>query len=216
MTSLTSIWLVVVLFVVVIGGIYIGVFTPTEGAAIGAFGTFLLLLVKTRFDRQGFVKSIRQAGEITSMVFLILIGATIFGYFLATSNLPYKLANFVAGMQVNRYVIFGGILLVYLFLGCIMDAMAMIILTIPIFFPLVMSLGFDPIWFGIIMVRVVEIAEITPPVGLNLYVLKATAKDVSMGDIIRGVVPFFIGDLCLLALLVAVPQISLFLPNLGG
>jgi TRAP-type C4-dicarboxylate transport system permease large subunit len=152
----------------------------------------------------------------TAMIFTILIGAMVLGYFMTATQLPFKLANIVSGLDLNRYIIFSLILAVYILLGCVMIPMAMVILTIPIVFPLVTAQGFDPIWFGIITVRIFEIAQITPPVGMNVFVISGVAKDVSMGTIYRGIVPFLIADICHLILLIAFPQIALFLPSLMG
>ena len=129
------------------------------------------------------------------MIFVIVLGAIILGYFLAATKLPFELANFAGGLQVNRYIILLFILIIYLFLGCIMDSLAMILLTVPIFFPLVMALGFNPVWFGIIIVRVTEIGLITPPVGLNVFIIKGVAGDVSMYTIFRGILPFLLADI---------------------
>ena len=148
------------------------------------------------------------------MVFLILIGAALLGYFLAVTRLPFELSSWVSGLEVNRYIILGMIILLYLFLGAIMSSLAMIVLTVPIIFPVIESLGFDPIWFGIIIVRVVEMGQITPPVGINVYVLKGVAKDLPLEVIFKGVFPFIIADICHVALLIAVPQIATFLPSL--
>ena len=212
--SLKDTWGVLMLFGLVMGGIYFGIFSPTEAAGVGATGAFLFALSKRKITWQNFTAGIMETGRTTAMVFLILIGAMIFGYFLAVTRLPFELADFVVGLPVNRYIILAGILLVYFFLGCIMSAIAMILLTVPIFFPVIMALGFDPIWFGIIIVRVCEVAMITPPVGMNVYVIYGVAKDVPLYTIFRGIVPFLIADMLHIALLVAVPQISLFLPGL--
>lgn len=212
--SLGSSWGVLALFILVIGGIYLGIFSPTEAAGVGAFGAFLYALGKRQMTWKNLVASLIESGKTTAMVFLILIGADIFGYFLAVSRLPFEMGNYVAGLPVNRYVILIAIIFVYLFLGAIMSAMAMIIITVPIFFPVILALGFDPIWFGIIIVRMVEIGQITPPVGINVYVMQGIAKDIPMYTIFRGIVPFLIADFCEVALLVAVPQLSLFLPSL--
>jgi len=212
--SLRYSWAVVVLFVVVIGGLYRGVFTPTEAGGVGAFGALLIAVASRRLSRQGFVASLVGAGKTSTMTFAILIGAMIFGYFLTVSRIPFLLAEFISGLAISRHVILAIVLVMYLFLGCVMDALAMIILTIPIFFPLIMSMGFDPIWFGIIMVRVVEMGIITPPVGINVFVIHGVAKDVPLYTIFRGIVPFLMADICHVALLVAFPQIALFLPTL--
>lgn len=213
-TSLKDTWIVLALFVLVIGGIYMGVFSPTEAAGVGAFGAFLFGLARRRLGWQAFKSSLIDTGKTTAMIFVIILGAMILGYFLAVSRIPFVLADSVGALVVNRYVILVLILLVYLFLGCVMDSMAIMLLVTPIFFPLAMSLGFNPIWFGILITRVTEIGLITPPVGLNVYIIRGVAKDVSMQTIFRGIVPFIIADVCHVALLIALPQLSLFLPGL--
>lgn len=212
-TSLKDTWIVLALFVLVIGGIYMGVFSPTEAAGVGAFGAFLFGLARRRLGWRAIKDSLMETGKTTAMVFIILLGAMILGYFLAVSRLPFEMATIIGGLEVNRYIILGIILIFYIVLGAVMDSLAMMLLTVPIFFPLVMALGFDPIWFGIIIVRTMEIGLITPPVGLNVYIIKGVAKDVPMQTIFRGIVPFLIADLFHVALLVAVPQLSLFLPG---
>jgi TRAP-type C4-dicarboxylate transport system permease large subunit len=148
------------------------------------------------------------------MCFIILIGAMIFNYLLAVSRLPSELSSYIIALAVNRYIIIGVIIVIYLVLGCFMSTLAMMVLTVPIFFPVILSLGFNPIWFGVIVTRMTEIAQITPPVGINVFVMRGIAKDVPMGTIFRGIVPFLYSDLVHVVLLVAFPQISLFLPNL--
>lgn len=214
--SLKDTWGVLILFGLVMGGIYFGIFSPVEAAGVGATGAFLFALSRRKLTRQNFTAGIMETGRTTAMVFLILIGAMIFAYFLAVTRLPFELAEFAVGLPVSRYVILGGILLVYFFLGSIMSSVAMILLTVPIFFPVITALGFDPIWFGIIIVRVCEVGVITPPVGMNVYVIYGVAKDVPLYTIFRGIVPFLIADMLHIALLVTVPQISLFLPGLMG
>ncbi|OGP65183.1 MAG: C4-dicarboxylate ABC transporter permease [Deltaproteobacteria bacterium RBG_13_47_9] len=217
--SFKDTWGVLVLFLLVIGGIYLGVFTPTEAAGVGAFGAFLFVVGKIAFGKkrltwQSFFDSLIDTGKMTAMVFVILIGANILGYFLAITRLPFALSDYVASLEVNRYIVLAIIIVVYLFLGAIMSSMAMIVLTVPILFPVITALGFDPIWFGIIIVRVVEIGQITPPVGINVFIIQGIAKDVPMFDIFRGVFPFLIADILHVVLLIAVPQIALFLPGL--
>lgn len=212
--SLKGTWGVITLFILVIGGLYLGVFTPTEAAGIGAFGAMLFALGRRKLSWRGFTGSLLETGKTTAMCLLILIGANILGYFLAISRLPTELSDFVSGLEVSRLVVLGIIILVYLFLGAITSSLAMIILTVPIFFPVIMNLGFDPIWFGIIIVRVVEIGGITPPVGINVFVLKGVAKDVPMYTIFRGIVPFLIADFLHMILIILVPQVALLLPGL--
>ncbi len=219
LASLKDTWGVLVLFLLVIGGIYMGIFTPTEAAGVGASGALLFalgmsVLGKRPFTWANFVDSLLDTGKTTAMVFVILIGANILGYFLAITRLPFALSDFVAGLAVERHIVFSIIILVYLFLGAIMSSMAMIVLTVPILFPVITALGFDPIWFGIIIVRVVEIGQITPPVGINVFIMQGIAKDIPMYDIFQGIVPFLIADIFHVALLIAVPEIVLFLPSL--
>ncbi len=213
-TSLKGTWGVFALFALVIGGIYMGIFTPTEAAGVGAFGAFLFALGRRKLTWKNFVDSLIETGQTTGMVFLILIGADILSNFLAVSRLPFDLSNYVAALPVSRYIILAVIMVFYLFLGAIMSAMAMIVITVPVFFPVVVALGFDPIWFGIIIVRLVEMGQITPPVGMNVYVMRAVAKDIPMYTIFKGVIPFLIADVLHITLLITVPQTVLLLPNL--
>ncbi|MFH1647796.1 MAG: TRAP transporter large permease [Chloroflexota bacterium] len=192
--SLKNTWSVLILFLLVIGGIYIGVFSPTEAAGVGAFGAFAIAMIRRKLGWQQFKKSFVETVSTTAMMFTILIGAMILSYFMAISRLPSELAAFVGGLQLNNYLVITGILVLYVILGCVFDPIAMILLTIPIFFPLVVSMGFSPVWFGIIIVRVIEIGLITPPIGLNVYVIAGVARDVPM--------------------LVAFPSIALFLPSM--
>jgi C4-dicarboxylate transporter DctM subunit len=206
-------WQVLVLFLIVIGGIYFGWFTPTEAAGIGSFGAFFFAILRKKLNWENFKESLVDTLKTTGMIFIIITGAMFLGYFLSVARLPSELANFVAGIPVNRYVILALILFVFLLLGCLMDSMAIVLLTVPIFYPVILQLGFDPIWFGVLVVRLTEIGLITPPVGLNVYIIKGISN-VPMGTIFRGIVPFLIADLCEVAFLIAVPQLSLFLPSL--
>ncbi len=213
--SLKSSWVVMMLFTVVIGGIYLGIFSPTEAAGIGACSAVLCGVLRRRLTWSKFNQSLTDTLKNTAMIFTIFLGAMILGYFLAVTRIPFELASFIGGLPVNRYVILLIILLLYIFLGAMMDSLAMILLTVPIFYPLITSLGFDPIWFGVIIVRVTEIGLISPPVGLNVFIIKGLVdKDTSMMTVYRGIAPFIAADLCHLALLVAFPKISLLLPSL--
>jgi len=211
--ALSKTWEVLFLFLLVIGGIYLGVFTPNEAAGVGAFGAFIFGILRKKLKWKNFKESFIDTGKTTGMIFLIILGAMILGYFLSVAKLPSELARFVSELPVNRYVILIMILIVFLLLGCIMDSMAIVLLTVPIFYPLILKLGFDPIWFGILVTRMTEIGLITPPVGLNVYIIKGIS-DVPMGTIFKGITPFLIADLCEVALLIAFPQLSLFLPSL--
>lgn len=213
MASLLKVWEVVLLFVVVIGGIYLGVFTPTEAAGVGAFGTFCFVIYRKKLTWESFKSSLLQTTVTTGMLFMVVMGAMILGYFFSVSRLPFELATWVGDLNVNRYVILVMILVAVGVLGCLMDSMAIVLLTVPVFYPLTQSLGFDPIWFGILVVRVTEMGLITPPVGLNVYIIHGITR-VPMGTIFKGVVPFLIADILEIILLIAIPEITLFLPGL--
>jgi tripartite ATP-independent transporter DctM subunit len=210
--SFKGTWAVFLLFVLVMGGLYAGWFTPSEGAGIGAFGAFAIGLIRRRLKWNGFINSLRETIETSAMVFVILIGANIFGYFLAVTRVPNELSASIIGLSLNPNLVMVIILVVYLFLGCIMSSLAMIVLTIPIFFPIVVALGFDPIWFGVIIVLVVEMGQLTPPVGINVYIIHGIAKTVPMYTIFKGIVPFLLMEFVLTALLMLWPQIATFLP----
>ena len=213
-TSLKAVWGIVALFVLVIGGIYFGIFTPTEAAGIGAFGAFLFAIGRRRLSPRQFWLAIIDAVRTTAMIMIIVIGATIFGYFLAMSRLPAEMADFVIRSELPPYVVLGGVVLVFIILGCFIEALAMLILVLPIVFPLIVNSGFDPIWFGVIAVIVTQIALITPPVGVNIFVIKGIAKDVPMYTIFRGVTPFLIVMVIFVVILTIFPQIVNFLPNI--
>jgi len=214
LASLRKIWPVLVLFLLVMGGIYTGVSTPTEAAAIGAFGALIFSLATRRFSRKTFIKSLDQTARTTAMLFLILIGAVIFSRFLAVTRIPLELCAFIAGLGISRYVVMALILLILLFLGCFVEGIALLALTAPIIYPLIIDLGFDGIWFGVVMIVMLNMGMVTPPVGMNVYVTAGVAKDVPLMTIFHGVIPFLMAMIVCAILLVAFPQIATFLPNL--
>ena len=214
--GLKDVWAPLLLFVFVIGGLYGGVFTPTEAGGMGAGGAFLLGVIRGRLSRAQIREALLQATRTSAAVFTVLIGALLFGYFLTITQTPQKLTEFLTGLGVGNYGVLALIMVMYLVLGCLMDAMAMIILTVPIIFPVVTQLGFDPIWFGVIIVMTVELGLIHPPVGMNVFVIKSVVKDVSFTTIFKGVIPFVITDLLRLVILIAFPIIALWLPNRMG
>lgn len=214
--ALRDIWAPVLLFVFVIGGLYGGLFTPTEAGGMGAGGAFLIGVARRRLPRAAILQSLLQATRTAAAVFTVLIGALLFGYFLTITGTPQKVTTFLTGMGIGRYGILALILLMYLVLGCLMDAMAMVILTVPIVFPAVTALGFDPIWFGVIIVMTVELGLIHPPVGMNVFVIKSVVSELRFSTIFRGVAPFIVTDLLRLALLVAVPALPTWLPTYLG
>jgi C4-dicarboxylate transporter DctM subunit len=213
MKAIRGVWAPVLLFVFVIGGLYGGLFTPTEAGGMGAGGAFLIGVLRGRLSRADIRSSLLQATRTAAAVFTVLIGALLFGYFLTITQTPQKVTEFLTGLGVGRYGVLALIMLMYLVLGCLMDAMAMIILTVPIIFPVIKSLGFDPIWFGVIIVMTVELGLIHPPVGMNVFVIKSVVKDVKFSTIFVGVLPFILTDLIRLVILIAFPIIALYLPT---
>jgi C4-dicarboxylate transporter, DctM subunit len=214
--AMRLIWAPLVLFVFVIGGLYGGFFTPTEAGGVGASGAFILGVLRRKLNRANTRAALLQATRTAAAVFTVLIGALLFGYFLTITQTPQKLTAFLTGLGVGRYGVLALIMLMYLVLGCLMDAMAMIILTVPIIFPVIIALGFDPIWFGVIIVMTVELGLIHPPVGMNVFVIKSVVKDVSFMTIFKGVLPFVATDIVRLIILIAFPIIALWLPQRMG
>jgi C4-dicarboxylate transporter DctM subunit len=208
-----DIWAVVLLFVFIIGGLYGGLFTATEAAGMGAGGAFIISVLRQKLSRADFWRCLIESLRTTAAVFTILIGALIFGYFLTITQTPQKITEFLTGLGLERYGVLVLIMLMYLVLGCIMDAMAMIILTIPIIFPVIKTLGFDPIWFGVIIVMTVELGLIHPPVGMNVFVIKSVIKDVKLSTVFYGVLPFVVTDILRLAVLIAFPILATWLPS---
>jgi len=216
LASIRDIWAPVVLFIFVIGGLYGGFFTPTEAGGVGAGGAFLLGLVRGKLNRAKIRSALLQATRTAAAVFTVLIGALLFGYFLTVTQVPQKVTEFLTSLGLGSYGVLALIMVMYLILGCLMDAMAMIILTVPIIFPVVTSLGFDPIWFGVIIVMTVELGLIHPPVGMNVFVIKSVVGDISFATIFKGVIPFVITDIIRLIILIIFPAIALYLPGLMG
>jgi len=202
-----------VLFVVVIGGILGGWFTATEGGAIGAFGAFVIMVFKRKCNWKNLVGSLRETIKITAMIFLIIIGAYIFGYFLTLSHFPDQLAKWAIGLDVNRYVILIFMLVVYAVLGCFVDSLPLIVLLTPIFLPIVTTLEFNPMWFGVLMVMIMQLGLITPPVGMCCYVMKGVAPEVPLEKIFKGTAPFIIGLIVAVAIVISFPNIATWLPS---
>ncbi len=217
MQALADVWPVIVIFVVVIGGIYTGIFTPTEGAAVGAASTGLLAWMRGGLSKARLLSAFEATASGTAMVFLIVIGAAAYNTFLALSQLPQELASWVGTQGFGPYQVLWAILLFYVIFGCVMDSLSMILLTIPIFFPLISGLDFGlgpeetAIWFGILVLIVVEVGLITPPVGMNLFVIQSMAPDIPISATYRGVMPFVASDLLRVVVLVAFPAITLFI-----
>jgi len=211
--SLSGVVEMLILFALVMGGLFAGWFTPTEAGAGGAAGALIIALARRMITWRGFIDSLVETTRITTMVFVIVTGATIFGHFMAVTRVPFELAEWLGGLAVSRYVIMGFIIFGYLIAGCFMDSLAMITLTVPVLYPVILKLGFSPIWFGVIIVLVGEMGVITPPVGINVYVIKGVALDVPLETIFRGIFPFLAAIIVCTIILIAFPQIALFLPS---
>jgi C4-dicarboxylate transporter DctM subunit len=214
--SLKGTWSILALFLLVMGGLYTGWFTPTEAAGVGAFGAFFITIIKGRLNRANLRESLTETVKTTAMVFVILIGANIFGYFLTVSQIPDQLSTWIGELGLNRYVVMSMLIFAFIILGCFMEGLAIMVLTIPIVYPMVMEMGFDPIWFGIIITLTMEMSLITPPVGINVFIISGVAKDVPMYTIFRGILPFWFAMLACIILLVIFPHIALFLPTSMG
>ncbi|MBN1847555.1 MAG: TRAP transporter large permease [Deltaproteobacteria bacterium] len=203
-----------ILFGMIMGGIFFGIFTPTEAAALGAFFTLLLALIRRQLSWKDFVESLADTTRISCMIMVIVAGATIFGHFMAVTRVPFEISAWVAGLPLPSWAIMIVIILIYLFGGCFMDALALIMLTIPIFFPVSQALGFDPIWFGVVIVLITEMGVVTPPVGINVYVVSGVAKEVPLDVIFKGVLPMVLALLFCNLVILLFPQIALYLPSL--
>lgn len=210
---LGQIWPVVVLFVTVIGGIYVGLFTPTEAAAVGAAGAFLLALSSGKLSARALRESVAETAALTGMIFFILIGAALFNFFLENTGLPQFLISQIEASGLSPLAVMVLILVFYLILGCFMDSMSMILLTVPLLAPVALQLDYSLIWFGIVVVTVAEIGLITPPIGMNLFVVQAATRGVSSGTVVRGILPFIVADVLRLVLLLAFPVLVLWLPG---
>jgi len=213
LVAVVEVWEVLVLFLIVIGGLYAGLATPVESAAFGVVGALFFGVLKRTLTWHGLLDALDQTVRTTAMIFLIIIGADLFGYFMALSQLPLAMASWLIHLHVGALGVLWIILILYLILGCVMDELAIILLTVPIFFPVVTQLGFDPIWFGVIIVVTVQIGLVSPPVGLNVFVIAGMARDVPMPKIFRGIMPFLAAMIVLLVLLTIWPDLALILPR---
>jgi tripartite ATP-independent transporter DctM subunit len=211
--ALGGIWGPAALFLLVIGGLYIGIFSPTEAASVGAVGALVLGIVNRALTRQLLATALLDTVKTTAMIFTILIGAILFNNFLILASMPTLVSAWIAGLPLGKTAILLVIIGMYFILGCLLDSLAMILLTIPIVFPIVSALGYDPVWFGIIIVMVVELGLITPPIGMNVFVLKGIAREVPLETIFRGVTPFIVAQIILIVVLIAFPEIALWLPS---
>lgn len=205
---------ILVLFSLVMGGMFIGWFTPSEAGAVGAIGALIIALSRKMLNWQQFTTALKETLQIAGMIILLVVGGSMFATFIAMSRLPFELADMIVRLPFPPLGIMLAILLSYFVLGCLMDLMVLLMISVPIYFPLVLALGFDPVWFGVITVVMIEIALITPPIGLNVWVVSGMIKHIPMETIFKGVLIFLSADLALVSLLVAFPQITIFLPSL--
>ena len=213
-TSLNSVWPFVLLFVISVGGIYFGFFTPTEAGGIGAFGAFLLAVLTRRLSWKDFKAALTGTTRLTPMIFFILIGADIFSKFLALSRIPVAITQFVSDLALPAIVILSFILVVYFVLGMFLEGIAIYVLTLPVVYPLVTMLGFDGVWFGVVMIFVMNMGLLTPPLGLSVYIISGVVKDVPIQRIFKGVIPMLITIIVCLVLIIIFPEIVTFLPNM--
>jgi len=212
--SLSGVAETLVIFILVMGGLFGGIFTPTEAGAVGAFSTLMVAIIRRNLTLEGFFSALFETTRTSCMILVIVAGATIFGHFLAISRIPYDIAGWISSVALPPAIIMSLIILLYFVGGCFIDSLALIMLTIPIFYPVVLQFGYDPIWFGVVIVLVTQIGVITPPVGVNVYVVSGVARDVPLGVIFKGVIPMLIAMLITTFLLIPFPQIALFLPGL--
>jgi tripartite ATP-independent transporter DctM subunit len=213
LAALEHVWPVLALFALVIGGIYAGLFTATEGAGIGAGGAFAFALARRALPWKVFVEVLIESVRTTSMLFMILIGALIFANFVNYTSMPADLKDFALRFKDTPWMAIAAICVIYVVLGTAMEELSMILLTVPLFFPVVTALGYDPVWFGIVIVIVVQIGLISPPVGMNIFVVKNLLRNISIGTVFRGVIPFNVALIALLAIVVAWPGLATFLPG---
>ena len=214
--ALKGVWEVLLVFFIVMGGIYLGFINPTEAGAIGATALFIIVILKRKLTIANLFSSMLEMARISIMVLFLVAGATLFSYFLALSTIPTVVSTWIAGLGVSKYVILVIIIAIYFLLGCFLDSVSMMVLTLPVIFPVIVTIGFDPIWFGVILVLMMEAGLITPPVGLNIYTIAGIAKDVPMSDIFRGAMPFLLSVIATAIILTIFPQIATYLPGLMG
>jgi len=215
LVSLKNIWAPLTIFLIVIGGIYLGIFSPTEAAAIGAFAAILLLIPKGKFNSRNLIKLLKEASLIVCSLLPILVGVFILNELFVITRLPMLFSEAIVAMNLSKHMLLVTVVILYLILGCFLEPIATWLLTIPVLYPVLSSAGIDGIWFAVVAVKAAEMGLITPPVGMNVFVLKGVVKEVPMTEIFMGIVPFLFMDFITVTLLIMIPEISLFLPNLA-
>ena len=210
----TQVWGLAVLFGLVMGGIFAGIFSPTEGGAVGAFGALIIGIITRKMTWKLFVESVRESVDLTATVMLILVGVSIFEFFITSAQFPQEMSEFIESLNAPAGVVIAGIILFLIVLGGFMEVIAIIFITTPFIFPIIVDLGFDPIWWGIIMIMVGEFGVVTPPVGMNVFIVAKMVPNCSIADVFKGILPFLIGDVVRLLLVIFIPGIALWLPNL--
>jgi len=211
--AFSEVWEILLVFLIVMGGIYLGWFSPTEAGATGATLLFFVVLAKRKLNFPSLFKSVQETIRVSVMVLFLVAGASVFSFFMALSTIPAQLSDWVVVLGVSRFIVLALIILIYFVLGCFIDAVSMMVMTLPVIFPLVLELGFDPIFFGVVCVLMMQVGLITPPMGLNLYTIAGTVKDVSLEDIFAGALPFVIPMLIIVLLITIFPEIALYLPE---
>lgn len=213
--SLKGVWGITFLFTLVIGGIYLGFFVPTYAGAVGAFGAFMIVFFKGGINRRMLTNTFKEAGLTTSTIFIIVIGGILFSRFLTYTGLVTEISDYMLALELPRYYYLLAFVVLFLFLGMFLDAIAIMVMTLPVMFPILVGAGYDPIWLGVIAIKLAEISLITPPVGLNVYVVRsASPVPITLHEAFAGVMPFVLMDMCTLILLIMIPEITLFLPDL--
>jgi tripartite ATP-independent transporter DctM subunit len=212
-SELGQLWKMVILFGIAVGGIYSGFMSPTEAAAVAAFAAIVIAFATRRMNGRSFFEALLESIWTTGVLFIIVIGAFLFSYFMALTQLPNAVTEWVQALGVGPWVVILMMVVFYIVLGCFLDAISMILITVPVFLPIALALGYDGIWFGILVLVAVEVGMITPPVGLNIFVIRAQMPDIALGDVFRGIVPFLAAHFALIALLMLLPGLALWLPG---
>lgn len=214
LAALGGAWKLLLLFALSVGGIYLGLFSPTEAAAVGAFGAIVIAVATRSIDMEGMISAFVETVTTTAMLFFIILGATLFGRFIVLTQIPAALTGWVEGLALSPVLVIVVMVAFYFLLGCFLESISMMLITVPVFLPLAIAMGFDPVWFGVLVVIVVEVGLMTPPVGMNIFVVRAQMPEIPLQALYAGILPFLLANLALIAILLAIPEIALWLPDL--